>query len=305
MLSNIWRQQQDYNQKIFALENTNDREHWSRQYLLGLTAQVGEILDEIKWKRNRNESDKKAIPLNVLEEIADIAKFTISLAQVWGFSEHDFLNAIYEKGEILDFKLRMEFKEPLIGKKILITDIDGTLADYKFSFLRWLHEVKNITPSAEATTLLLDSTLEIRYPEYYELKQEFEETGGYRDLLIYSDVIMPIRDFHASGGYIIAVTARPAKIYKRIFKDTIHWFNLNNLPLDELYMQNEERILLADMLSKDNYVAFWEDNPEIIQRASKSGIKTFARKHAYNAHLTDMPNVQIIDKYEGVNTWLE
>lgn len=297
MLSKIWNQQKRYNEKIFSIEKTKDKEYWSRQYLLGITSQIGEVLDEIHWKRNRKEENKKAIPLNVLDEIADITKFTLSLAQVWGFSQDELLNAIFEKGEILDFRLQMEFKESLENKTILITDIDGTLADYRYSFLMWLYDLKGITPSSEAKTLLLDDSLELRYPLYYALKQEFEENGGYRNLKIYPEVHDLLNSFAASGGYIIAVTARPVRTYKRIFKDTLHWFKINNLPINELHTMNEERILLADSLSRNNKVILWEDNPDMLQRASKSDIKIFARKQLYNKDLANIKNIEIVDEY--------
>lgn len=294
LLRDIWDQQREYNEKIFAIEGTNEPNYWSRQYLLGLTSQVAEVLHEIKWKRHRNENGKKIVRLNVLEEIADIAKFTISLAQIWGFSAEQVLQAVYEKGEILDFRLKMEFKEPLHGKKILITDVDGTLADYASTFKAYLPG--DIFANSAINTLLIDDSLQITYPDYYEIKEKFEEDGGYRGIFPYSDTANALQNMKRLGYYIIVVTSRPAKIYKRIFKDTLYWFGLHNLPIDELYMLGSDRILLACELAKDNEVILWEDDPEILRRASNSNITTFARKHAYNSDLI-LPSVKFIDSY--------
>lgn len=295
MLSKIWEQQKNYNEKIFKIEGEQDKEYWSRQYLLGLTSQVAEVLREIRWKRNRNESDKVPIKQNVVEEIADIMKFTLCLAQAWNISEQELLEAVYEKGEILDFKLQMEFKEPLVKRKILITDIDGTLADYRKSFQRFLSQ-RGIAPAPESTTILFDSTLDIKYAEYHALKHEFEELGGYRYLIPYPDTFDSLKAMRELGFYIIAVTSRPADIYKRIFKDTLHWFKANEFPIDELHMVDEGRLLLAHDLVWKNEVVLWEDNPDLLVRANNTGIFSVARRQTYNSHLK-LQNVIFVDNY--------
>jgi hypothetical protein len=286
MLAKIWKQQKGYNEKIFRLEHSTDKHHWSNQYLLGITAQIAEVLHEIKWKKHRDEDRKRIVPLNILEEVADIMKYSISLAQVWGFSEVDVLDAMYEKGEMLDFKFEMEFnKTTLKGRDILITDVDGTLANMKQSFDRWLES----NGKTEITT----------YPEYYTLKEAFEETGQYRTMIPYADTYSALQRMSNDGWYIIVVTARPVSIYKRIFKDTFYWLELNHLPFDELHMLDADRLLLASELSKDNNVVLWEDDPDILLRASNLGIKVFARGNERNKHTT-LPNVQIVDSYYNV-----
>lgn len=296
MLSKVWKQQREYNQKIFKIEGGNEPHVWTQQYLLGLADQISEVLKEIRWKRHRRESGKKVIPLNVLEEIADITKFAISIAQVWGFTEEDLLNAMYEKGEILDFKLQMEFAEPLRGRKILITDVDGTLADYQASFLNWLRSQNMELPTAEIKSLLMDDSLEMNYPDYYRLKEQYEESGGYRDLIPYSDAQQAINLMRSYGYHIIVTTARPSHVYKRIFKDTLYWFHKQGIVIDELHMLGSGRILLACDLAKENEVVLWEDDPNILVRASKSGILTFARKQIYNQHL-NLPGVSLVNSY--------
>lgn len=299
MLSKIWEQQKKYNQRIFEAEGTTDPEYWSKQYLLGLTWQVGEILRGIRWKRNRNENGKKVVKLNILDEIADVLKFTISLAQAWGFAPDEVLNAVWEKGVLLDFKRAMEFRPAPVGRNIIVTDVDGTLADYRKSFLKWLQE-KGIEPAKEATSLLLDSALELEYPEYYKLKEEFEESGGYRTLTPYWDSVDALEAAHCFNWYIVATTARPNNVYKRIFQDTLYWFGTNNIPLDELHMVGDGRILLAHELAKNNHVVMLEDDPSLALRAAKSGLKVYLRRQIYNESMTAHENIVLCDNYEQI-----
>jgi len=255
-------------------------------------------LHEIRWKRHRNDTNKRIIKKNVLEEIADIFKYTISLAQIWGFDQTDLLEAVHEKGEILDFRLQMEFKEPLQGRKILITDMDGTIADYVNTFVDFLKR-EGITPVKEITSMLLDESLEMDYPEYYKLKEKFEEEGGYRDMLPYTDAELTLERLKYHNNYhIIVVTSRPVHIHKRIFKDSFYWLKSQGFPFDELRMMGANRILLAHELMQNNEVILWEDDPEILKRASLSGITTYARKHPYNANL-NLPHVTLVDSYTG------
>lgn len=295
MLHEIWDQQKNYNRKIFKLEGGDEPHRWSQQYLLGIADQISEVLKEIKWKRHRRENGKKIVRLNVLEEIADIVKYAISLAQIWGFSEQDLLDAMYEKGEILDFRLNMEFIEPPVGQKILITDVDGTLADYQSSFLQWLQR-GGVMHASEITSLSMDNSLEITYPEYYAMKEHYEEVGGYRDLLPYSDTAEALQEKKRQGYRIIVTTARPSHVYKRIFKDTLYWFNKHGFPIDELHMMGSGRVILACDLGKENDVILWEDDPDILARASKSSVRTYARRQSYNQNLC-LPNVTIVDSY--------
>ena len=301
MLNKIWHQQQQYNRKIFALNGGDNRDRWTEIYLLGMVSQVNEILREIKWKKHRVEDKKRAVPYNVLEELADVFKFIISIAQSWGFTADDLLRATYEKGEILDFKLQMEMHEPITGRNIVIMDLDGTLANYRESFLSWL-QVKQGTSNLlydRSFTLLLDEELEMTYPDYVALKEEFEESGGYRNLTIYPEILYMLNFLHTEGWYIIVTTARPAGRYQRIFKDTLHWLRSFNLPLDELYMMGDERVLLASKLLKaGNEVVIWDDDPTVLRRAARSGINVYARKHQYNIGIKDVTYVETYKEFD-------
>jgi hypothetical protein len=123
-------------------------------------------------------------------------------------------------------------------------------------------------------------------------------------MIPYPDVYSSLTLLAEKGWYIIAVTARPVSVYKRIFKDTFYWFRLNHLPLDELHMLDSDRLLMANLLAMDNDVVLWEDDTEILTRANTMGITVFARRNSKNSHL-NLANVGLLDSYYTVAKEME
>ena len=300
----LWDVQKSYNDRIMLEEGTADPEYWSRNYLLGIVSEIDEVLREINWKRHR-KSNKQVIRENILEELADIYKFVLSLTAIWGFSYSDLQNAALNKSAVLDFKLDMEFRKPVSNERIIIFDIDGTVADYKSSFIKWANE-QGIHPSDDwknSTEMHIDKALEMGYVDYYNLKELFEASGQYRHLIPYMDAVEELKKQQADGVYLIAVTARPSQNYKRIFRDTLEWLSDQGIMPDELQMLYDGRIMLACDKAKDNEVVLWDDDPTTIHRASKTGITTFMREHKYNLHLRTLPCVKGVSTYTNINLW--
>ncbi|MCK4829100.1 hypothetical protein KA005_75955, partial [bacterium] len=102
------------------------------------------------------------------------------------------------------------------------------------------------------------------------------------NILIYPEVsefLHWLRD--TFDAYIIAHTARPWQQYYRIWGDTWEWIAEKGLPIDQLRVGSESRILLASYLGGDN-VLLLEDDPGLMLRAAHSGIRVVAREHPYN-----------------------
>jgi len=291
-----------YNHKIFEIEGHKNQEEWTKQFLLGLVSEIDEVLREINWKRHRKNTIRHMVRENVLEEIVDLMKYVISIAQIWGFSQQALLEAMENKNKVLNFKLKMEFAPEHRHQRILITDIDQTLGDYQATFMQWAisggYDIKGIKMPQ---TIHIDHDLEMEYPQYSALKEKFEATGQYAKLKIYPDTVESMKYWHDLGYYIIVVTARPVEQFKRIFKDTMTWFSYHRIHMDELRMMGEGRVLLAcDLRKQENSVMLWEDDPLYIQRASNSGIPTYVRKHPYNEDLGELPNVTLVDSFMEV-----
>ena len=282
-LHDLWQKQIEYNQRVRAKENSTDILFWQKQYLLGAVAEVDEILQELSWKSHRKGHVVNRY--NLAREIADLEKYVWCLWEINGFSEEDMLAFVEEKTTELDVQLTQDFAaDPPAGSMIVITDLDGTIGDYRSAFRDWLIDVKHLTmPVDYATTLAMEISMGIPYPEYVALKEEFEAGGGYKDLPCYADAAETIRKLAESGVYIYAYTARPARTHTRIWSDTMKWLVENFLPVNELHIGSEERISRAcELKAKGCKVIMLDDDPGLVIRAATAGIDVCLRAQPYN-----------------------
>lgn len=282
----IFKQQKRYNDKI---RSADDRpvDEWTETYLLGLISEIDDILDSLNWKRHRQNEPPVVDVYNLGNDLADLTKYILSLWELWEYSADDVLQFVQTKSEILEELYRQEFDEIPTDRLVVITDLDGTLGDWRKTFIQWAYTMHGITPNEDgSTTLQIDSDLAMRYDEYYKLKEDFESTGQYKNILLYSDAREFLRwlkeEFNA---YIIAHTARPWQQYYRIWGDTWNWICENGLPVDQLRIGSESRILLASSIGGEN-VLMLEDDPGLMLRAAHSEIRVIAREHPYNNGVT-------------------
>lgn len=303
MLDAIFEKQAKYNERIRNSSETEDPETWTEKYTLGIASELDEILDAIQWKRHRKRSGAEVDLFNLTYELADICKYVFSICEVWDISSDSLLQAIIRKSEMLEQQWSQEFEELPTDRPILITDIDGTLGDWRASFISWA-KLRGIDPEIQdpVTTLMLDTDLSIRYPNYYSLKEQFERGGGYRDILAYPDAQEKFRELKSKlNVFVIAVTARPERSYHRIWYDTWTWLFSNGFTVDQLHMSAEPRILMADTIrNSGKEVIVWEDDPGLMVRAANSGLKVFGRKHGYNEKIKH-ENIRLVEKYTDIS----
>jgi len=296
----LLRRQREYNNKIRGLNPS--KSEWTQTYLLGMITEVDEILREIDWKKHRKARMENPNVVNIALELADLTKYTLSLWELWGFDYESILYYVDLKSRSLELKTQQENEEIPDDRPIVITDIDGTVGDWRTHFLKWLESkgIKHVVED-QSTSLMIDNDLSMLYKEYYDLKEEFESTGQYRNIEVYEDAHELLVELKSRyNAYIIAVTARPSDHYSRIWMDTWMWLESNKLPVDKLIIGSESRILLAHSLQESSHeVIMLEDNPGLIQRGANSGIRTFAREHPYNRGIQSR-GVTIVKSYKDI-----
>lgn len=296
-LEEFWVEQKLYNTDI---RNENDFSidhpvtYWSKQYLLGLVSEIDEVLREINWKRHRKRQGVALSRENLALELSDLTKYVMSLWQLYDFSLWEMLDWINIKSYIMRTQWEMERAKPEPEQLIVICDIDGTLADWRWSFIQWLnnHYGYSLKEGDDPeTTLLMDQDLHVPYTEYNRLKEEFENTGGYLTLQPYLDAVQAVRLLKAHGAFLVVFTARPTDRSKIIWWDTYQWLKSNFVIPHILEIGNENRILYgADLLKAGHKVVLFDDNPGNILRAANSGIKVWVKPKKYNQAIYH-PNV--------------
>lgn len=296
-LEKLWLKQKIYNEHIRGSDEKIDPEDWTEKYLLGMVSEIGSVLDEINWKRNRKHI-KKICKDHLGYELADLTKYLMSLWDLWGFTPEDMLQYVYEKTAVLEQQYVQEFAQFPHSSRVAIVDLDGTISDWRRSFGAWIgsDKLKNV-PDDPAHSIAYDVDNGISYPEYYAMKDKFEEEGGYRNIYAYPDGVAVIRHMLDTGIYVIIYTARPVHRWHRIWLDTWVWLENHNILPESLYFGSEPRILLAkDLMAKNNDVLLFEDDPELIRRALSSGIRVIARRHHYNKSINH-PMLLHIDEF--------
>jgi phosphoglycolate phosphatase-like HAD superfamily hydrolase len=286
-LRDIWNEQEDYNRQVRA-RKPGSYEQWMEKYLLGVISEMNEVLDEINWKAHRQGRSLDRV--NLARELADLTKYVISLWEWSGFTWDDMLFRVHEKSVELQQQWKQDFTFTIPeGATVVITDIDGTLADYRKGFLQWLAEyhIEDL-PADNATTLMMEVDLGLSYPLYVKYKDEFEASGGYSVLPIYPDVAQTLQDLSISGVVILAYTARPARTFSRIWNDSWTWFMKNGVDtyIKELRIGKEQRVAKACELQEAGHrVVLIDDEPDTAIRASSAGIPVLLRKQPYNKGL--------------------
>lgn len=274
-INRIWEEQLAYNSLVKAAVENPDR---LGTLVLGLQEECGELLRAAGWKKHRKpealgggavSADAQA----VLEELADIFKYCLSLAQDLGFSLEELLRAVQIKNEAMRQRLEQEFSPPPSGRRVLIADLDGTLADYA-SGMRELLVAAGLPEEPDR----------VKYPEYWRVRRHWEETGGYRRLKPYLDGVELVKTAQRAGAYILVVTARPTSV-KRVWYDSLLWLADNGIRPDRLVLADSERVLLLENLQKAGCkVLLLEDDPVLARRAAAI-CPVLVRTHEYNKHL--------------------
>lgn len=283
-LRQVWEQQRKYNTKVRASRPLS-YEEWMEKYLLGAISEINEILNEMNWKAHRR--GKPLDRVNLSRELADLTKYVLSMWEWSGYEPMDMLFRIAEKSHEMELQWQQDFEVAIpVGAPVVITDIDGTLADYRSGFVEWLRKYHHgELPEDKATTLAMEVDLGLSYPKYVKYKDEFESSGGYANIPIYPEVKDVLSSLHLAGFHILAYTARPAQTFSRIWNDTWQWLTYNQIGvyIRELRIGKETRIARAcELRDLGHPVVLLEDEPDTALRAANAGIRVLLRQQPYN-----------------------
>lgn len=302
LLTKLWDEQKSYNWKIMADQLTSSQSHWAKQYLLGMIGEVDEVLREINWKSHR--PIKAIVKSNLARELADMTKYLLCLWQVYGYSPEDMLRYSIEKTEEMAQLYRQDFDSEPHLQRVIISDVDGTLGNWRKAFIDWCLK-KNIPIKSDTTdnnpSMNMEVVLGIPYEDYVQYKKDFEENGGYLTLepfISSIDTIQTLCGIH--DVELIIYTHRPFDRYSRLWSDTWRWLRDIGLSsyMRALYIGGEERIAKGLELKANHCeVVMLEDDPGLALRAANAGLSVYLRSYPYNAKVSH-PNIIRVDDFE-------
>ena len=282
-LSDVWKQQEDYNHLIKSQRNMTGSE-WMINYILGTMTELTELLDETNWRTHRVKRITEFGP-NIADELADITKYVFSMWQLMGYTEQDMLSAVKEKSKILHQLLSQEMRPTVTGRNVIMLDLDGVVADFRKGFLNWVSQSQwkdILTINPDQIGLHLDINNSWDYQAYNQAKIQFEQEGGYHNLPLIDTVAQAVHTLYRLNWYVIVYTARPYTTYKRIWADTWTWLQNHNLHVHELHFGYDSRVVAASNLAANNLVVALEDDPTLIRRYEGCGIPVVVYSQPYN-----------------------
>lgn len=267
-LNEIWTKQENFNTNFVDFSNLSeeDRQSWTKEYVLHLIDETSSLLNEVNWKLHHKSDTIKINRKELVFEWIDVFKYWLSIGLVWGITPDEFISAYSEKSSIVEQRYLQEYNEDY-GKGIVVVDIDGVLSDYPSNFLRFVdsHEGKDLSLSQISNINLYDLFQDkISVEVLQKYKHQYRVEGKSRE-----EKVMPgAREFlgklKSNGYYVVILTSRPFDRYKNLYVDTYMWLKENNLEFDMLLYDSKKRDKILS-LSKSNQIKFIvDDDPRIV-----------------------------------------
>jgi hypothetical protein len=243
----LWDIQFNFNQNFYkaklgkSMEDMSQTEKtfWTKNQLLSIVKEAMEVLDEVpSWKEHRSITEN-FIPSNLYEEIIDVNKFSMGLAQIWGMTFEQYYEEFLRKSYVVEQRWHQEHDLKLIDKnsKIAGIDIDGILGEYEKCFLNFVSYKTGIEfDSIEAFKKMSGIGV------YEETKSQYRQSGAKADMEACKGASEFTYELKNRGYTIIVLTARPYKDYYRIYPDTLEFLKKRNIKFDAIIFDKEKHL---------------------------------------------------------------
>lgn len=254
--------------------------------VLGLSEELGKLSKHVgnhKSYAATTEHDK----YNVTEDCADIFKYLIVIAQLFGITPDGMFEVFKEKTGVVRDKVKR--KSVCLDREtpVIVVDIDNVIADLS----KWdanVQEHSNV-PVNQKTVKMLEA-----------LKEEFYHDGGFRDLEPVSGAVEGMKTLKKLGWTLVLISARPYWLYKRIYADTLFWLEKHDVPHDLLVFNKDK----AEAIYEDIFPAapkyMLEDRHKHAVEVAKYGIPVLLLDWPYNAEVEDTNMITRVNDWADI-----
>lgn len=261
-----------------------------RDLLLGLYEEVQELSGAVQYKNHllKNEPISKT---HVTEEIVDVLKYLICVAQFHQITPDEVSKMFTEKTEVIQDRA-LGSAADLRNTKFVITDLDGCVCDMS-DFQKELAQFRNesVTPGAV-------SAME-------QLKNKFYRNGGFRHIPMISGAKEGLKEIREAGYKLVIITARPYWTYKRLYSDTIIWLKKHEIEYDLLLFNKDKSEAIHEEIFPATPKYFIEDRAKHVLELVNIGIHVLWL-NSDDVSLGNLPNVKkVVNWQEIVKSVLE
>jgi len=102
-LTELWEKQKSFQKNFFNPENVTEEERvrLSKEYILSIHQELGEVLATMPWKQHRG-NQKEYDKAHLQEELIDCFKFLLNLCILHGLTPDSFTKLFFEKSKIVE-----------------------------------------------------------------------------------------------------------------------------------------------------------------------------------------------------------
>lgn len=233
----------------------------TEHYVLALHREVDEILDEVPWKTHRVYEDRNVIRDNILEEIADVTFFGMSLAVAHGATYDEWKEAMQAKLGVIEERWRQDH-DPLPLNKVVLVDLDGVLCEYPGPFLDWVSDH-------------CEDLGDLSAEDWKVMKHAYRQSGAKRHLPEITENVRAVQALADNQYDIVILSKRPMHRYARIAGDTLYWLNQHNVPFRRLLFADDKSLAVALAGMADKIIFAVDDDPDNVDKLRDLGVKTY------------------------------
>lgn len=284
-LKKMWKLQKDFNKKVLEKKGAVNQQELTKEYILHLLSECDEILREINWKLHKKHN--KVIDKNKLtEELIDAFKYWLSITILWDVSPEEFVKEFERKSQVVEQKFKQEMQLDLINdNKVIGIDIDGVLAKYPESFIKFIEDQEQINLNFFKFKRYdiygqLSKFIDGGEKRMKELKHLYRLTGQKRFIEVVEGSVEGLKQLKMMGYSIVLLTARPYKQYRRIFSDTLEWLKENKFEFDAIVWDEEKEERIIKEFPKMKVMV--EDVASNANKIARKGYKVFLLDKLYN-----------------------
>ncbi len=281
-LKNLWTKQRELNE-LFRPggppTSYAERTALTKEMVLHLISETDELLRVSgAWKPHRNLDVRENRPA-IGFELADILKYWITIAQIWGFTPEEALDYFAKKDMIVRQRHSEEFVKSVDRPSVLV-DLDGVLANYVDGFLTFMrgHGVPQYVLDTLRDSGWIDKTsFEEWIPEdrYDELRHDFRCRGGFGMLPMLPGARSFMDWLHEQDYYTIILTSRPIHQYPNIYSDTIMWLDQHELHYDFIWWGQDKGNVIEDRNVRKHIQFAVDDDLKFAVQLAKLGISVY------------------------------
>jgi hypothetical protein len=283
-----------------------------RHLTLGMVEESLEFIRTFDFKSHRRSKSRLQNVAHSHEELIDMFKYWLSLADVADFPIEKLGELYYAKSRVVQYRYQDEWLKS-IDRPSVVVDIDEVLADYISGMSSWAREhaarLLHFTPPdmvrminrlehvREHRTWLDWNTSGVGRDAWQTVKHDFSTRGGWRTLPVISDASPFLWWCREQGWIIILITSRPIDRYPNIFTDTLTWLTEAGLPFDHLWWtdKKDERLEDAHVQMRSQIVFAVDDNRKFVNQFAEKGVKTYWLVRGNKTLATDFgPNITVV-----------